>query len=86
MPSWGMIHNLTTKNWPKTCAEEETTLNPITLIKALLISLRKYIESKLITAPIRLKKKVGPRKVPKIILATNTLNKDTHTPVIKSYL
>ena len=46
--------------------------------------LNKNKNKRLNTEPVRLKKNVGPRKVPTIMLTTNTRMIDTHKAVKKS--
>jgi hypothetical protein len=78
-----MIQNLTIKNCPIICAKAAIKLKLITLKYCPLIPLNKNKNKRLNTEPLRLKKNVGPRNVPKIMLTINTRMRDTHKAVEK---
>ena len=81
-----MIQNLTIKNWPIMCAKAAIKLKLITLKYFPLIPLNKNKNKRLNKEPVRLRKNVGPRKVPTIILTTKTRMIETHRAVEKSNL
>ena len=81
-----MIQNLTIKNCPIICAKAAITLKLITLKYFPLMPLNINKNKRLNIEPARLKKNVGPRKVPTMMLTINTRIIETHTAVTKSNL
>ena len=78
-----MIQNLTIKNCPIIWAKAAIKLRLITLKYFPLIPLNKNKNRRLNKEPVRLRKNVGPRKVPTVILTTKTRMRDTHRAVEK---
>ena len=68
------------------CANEAIKLKLIRLKYFGLKFLKIISEKRLNSAPLKLKKKVGLKKEPKIMLVTKTLIIETHIPILRSNL